>query len=85
MPYTDEYGRVVYDVEAEVKFDKSAVPPTQPATEPATEPATTPTSPNTPETNIPQTGTLLWLVPVLFATGAVLAAAGIIIRKKISK
>ena len=85
---TDEYGRLIYEVEADVKYEKSTVPPTEPTTEPSTEPTTAVTTvpPTTPPgNNIPQTGTMLWLVPVLLIAGAVLVAAGIIIKKKISK
>ena len=88
LPYTDEYGRLIYEVEADVKYEKSTVPPTEPTTEPSTEPTTAVTTvpPTTPPgNNIPQTGTMLWLVPVLLIAGAVLVAAGIIIKKKISK
>ena len=100
LPYTDEYGRLIYEVEADVKYEKSTVPPTEPTTEPTTEPSTETTTesstepttavttvpPTTPPgNNIPQTGTMLWLVPVLLIAGAVLVAAGIIIKKKISK
>ena len=84
LPYTDEYGRLIYEVEADVKYEKSTVPPTEPSTEPTTAVTTVP--PTTPPgNNIPQTGTMLWLVPVLLIAGAVLVAAGIIIKKKISK
>ena len=84
LPYTDEYGRLIYEVEADVKYEKSTVPPTEPSTEPTTAVTTVP--PTTPPGNdIPQTGTMLWLVPVLLIAGAVLVAAGIIIKKKISK
>lgn len=84
LPYTDEYGRLIYEVEADVKYEKSTVPPTEPSTETTTAVTTVP--PTTPPGNdIPQTGTMLWLVPVLLIAGAVLVAAGIIIKKKISK
>ena len=68
--------------------------PTTPSTEPTAPPTTSPgvptTSPGgrtpgvTPKDpgKLPQTGTLLWLVPVLVAVGGALTVFGIILRKK---
>ena len=41
-------------------------------------PGVTPKDPG----KLPQTGTLLWLVPVLVAVGGALTVSGIILRKK---
>lgn len=96
LPYTDEYGRLIKQVEANVKYEKTT-PPTEPATQPGTEPSTEPPTvpatapsptaptPTTPTSNIPQTGTIFWLVPLLAVAGALLVAVGFVIRKKSSK
>ena len=65
-----EAGAFVYDVNAAPKLQLEPVP-----TEP-TEPPTEPTEPTPPPPDIPQTGQMLWPVPVLAVAGLLLLSIG---------
>ena len=65
-----ENGQYVYDVDAQPKAGTSSRKTTQ--------------TPPTQEvlSALPQTGQLNWPVPVLAVTGAVLVAAGVVLKKR---
>ena len=92
LPYTQN-GETSQDVTADVKYER--VPPettTTPETttvpgettttpgQTTTRPTVTTTTPGRP--GLPNTGQLRWPIPVLSAAGAILIAAGLILRRK---